>query len=199
MAKSPDMRTFNAAVANNHGAYDACLVRVHKRFSNWTQTSFGDIPVAADHFIEDTRARIIKTLRQELSIPQFGTGTKSFLPTDLAFRMVRQLGARFHTQRSPLSVSTEEILVPLQQSAKTTSIILFEEDHPLGTHYRVRNERFSGGVTTKGDIEQAWKKVIDPSAEDFTAMQRLTAMNRGSFEGLLTQIQPFLTQIDETY
>lgn len=199
MHKTPDMRVFNASVANDHGVYDACLVRTFQKYSTWTHADFTAVPVAAEHFLEHTRDRVAATLRKELLLPStFGSGKKSFVPTDLAFLMVQELGARHHVQRDPLDIPLNEISAALRMSAKSNTLVIHTDDHPLASDYRARNVAVAD-QTAGGDMQQRWMKELELQRDELDVVKKLAALKREELTSLLGNIQPFLLDIDDTY
>jgi hypothetical protein len=198
MEKTPDMRAFNASVADDHRVYDACLATVYRAFSAWTWTEFTDIPVTAEHFVHDTRARIVSTLRSALDMPGIGTG-KSFLPTDMAFRMVEQFGQRYHVQRESLGDVVDDMQRKLRGDVRMKTLVLMEGDaHPLASNARARNTP-GEKETAPGRFEEVWQKTIDVPREDMRAISALASMSRDRFTEVLRSVQPFLLDLDDAH
>ncbi len=192
------MRVFNAAVANDHAVYDACLVRSFPRYTNWTHVDFTQVPVGVEHFTEDTRGKVVAELRRSLSLPaSFGSGNKAFVATDIAFRMVGHFGGQLHAQRKPIETVTDAFVAHLRMCANEKTISLLDM-HPLAGNHRARNVA-THLPTEGGGLQQGWKKVIDLQKDEQSVVATLAQMERGKLLTLLRDIQPLLMDFDDTH
>jgi len=201
MAKfqAPDMRVFDATVANDHALFDACLVRLGEKKSNWTRSKLqGDVPITLDHLRYDTQRKLAAHLKSvpELESQQFPDNR--LLLQHIA-HMLTNLSAKYiHTWQEPVEEMIVVMRTNLDLVTRSKQMAIQDDNHPLRNHFKKKIG--TAYVDNSGQIPMPY---IPARSEDVAVTKYIVgpSPHRDSqtahTEKVLRAISPYLMEIND--
>lgn len=198
------MRVFDRTIARDHALFDGALVRVFQEHSNWTESTLQAPPFTIDHFRQHARRKFAEFLRK---VPDEGLGKgiarqdysdRRILLQHLAHCFVRWWGMDIHTFRNDVQDIVRRMRINLFEILKVKKLFVIFENNPLRKHHSVKYEQTSEGIQPfirmKEDDVTLTRYLAGPEPH----MHGSPAINQYTLDRL-KQVEPFLTEIDETY
>ncbi len=200
---SPDLRLFEATAAKNHAIYDGALVEQFRRYSNWTRPTI-TTPLTLDEFVAHTQQKLSEFLQQlpdeglSKGIASQDLSKRRILLQHLARNFVMLWGGEIHTNKGDVQEVLMQVRNNMHMLIMRKHLFIEDPTSPLCTHHRTNR------VPTDVGLQPA----IRLGDEDVTVARFIAGQNshlHGKPEysqhtlDILTQVQPFLTEVDDTH
>ena len=203
-SQAPDLRTFEASAAKDHALYDGALVKIFDPYSNWTNSTLGEVPFEVGHFRCHTQKKLAEHLR---SLPDEGLSRgiarqdfsdRRLLLQHLAHRFVIFFGRELHT----FGKDPQEILMRIRNNLNLLiahkHLLIEDEGSPLIGHHKVKYVGTDAGhnpaIPMKAEDIALARYIAGPNPH----IHGDPATNQHTLD-IHAAVQPFLTEIDDTH